>query len=325
MKVVPIRKSMLDASEDAPDDARTEVPLAPERGSALDGDGPRRYDRITVRAITVALVLSLFIHFAVIFIPFLQNQQPLRTSGEELGPLSVKIDPSKPQPQARADEPVQPTPTPSKPQAPKAAIRPPSQRPTPRIAINKPSTGFVVPAPAPAPPQEVAPTPQPAPDTDQAFSDLIAQRQRARRAQNGGAPDTVIESDDDRARRIATANVQSQQRAASPDQDPNAGGGLFQLQRVGLHEAQFLFRGWNKSFRRNWSQQVEVQQGNNPDIRIAIVRSMIAIIREQKPGDFEWESHRLGKVFTKSARAKDQPELETFLMKEFFPDDARAR
>ena len=121
------------------------------------------------------------------------------------------------------------------------------------------------------------------------------------------------------------ANIASQQRSASPELDPNAGGGLFQIERVGLHEAQFLFRGWNKSFRRNWSQQVEVQQGDNPDIRIAIIRSMIGIIREKKPGDFEWESHRLGKVFTMSARAKDQPQLETFLMKEFFPDDPRAR
>lgn len=307
----------------------------PPPAPAPDGEGPTRYDRITVRWITVAVALSLLIHIAVIFIPFMrQNEEKMRAPADELGPLSVTIAQSKPQPKAepKPEEPPVPAEQP-KPQPPKATVRPKPAppRPTPQIAINKPSTGFVIPPPAPVPPP--APTaappaaaqPQPAPDTNQDFSDLIAQRQRARRAQNGGSPDTVVESDDERAKRIATANVTAQQRSASPELDPNAGGGLFQLQRVGLHDAQFLFRGWNRSFRRNWSQQVEVQQGNNPDIRIAIIRSMIGIIREQKPGDFEWESYRLGKVITMSARPKDQPELEAFLMKEFFSDDLRAR
>lgn len=322
MKVVPIRKQMPEIPEDARD-------VAPGPKAALGDEGPKRYDRITVRAITVAIALSLFIHFAVIFIPFLQNnEEPMRTPAEELGPLSVTIEQSKPKPQAKVEQPApQPTPEASKPQPPKATVRPKPapQRQTPQLAINRPSTGFVVPPPAPAPlpAPEVAPLAAPAPTED--FSATIAQRQRARRAQNGGAPDEVLESDDDRAKRIAMANVAAQQRSASPDQDPNAGGGLFQVQRVGLHEAQFLFRGWNKSFRRNWSQQVEVKQGNNPDIRIAVIRGMIDIIREQKPGDFEWESHRLGKVLTMSARPKDQAQLETFLMREFFPDDSRAR
>ncbi len=325
MKVVPIRKEISEALDAALGEVSTPAPSL-----ARDDEDPRRYERITVRAITVAIVLSLFIHFAVIFIPFIQNEQPMRAPGEEVGPLSVTIAQSKPQPKAetKAEEPPAAAEQP-KTQPPKATVqpRPVPQRQTPKIAINRPSTGFVVPppAPAPAPTPEVAPPPQPAPDTNQDFSDLIAQRQRARRAQNGGAPDSVVESDDDRAKRIATANVAAQQRSASPELDPNAGGGIFQVQRVGQNEAQFLFRGWNKSFRRNWSQQVEVKQGNNPDIRIAVIRSMIDIIREQKPGDFEWESHRLGKVITMSARPKDQAQLETFLMREFFPDDARAR
>ena len=329
MKVVPIRKEISEALDAARDggSARDDTP-SPTPQLARDDEGPRRYERITVRVITVAVVLSLFIHLAVIFIPFMQNEQQMRAPGEEVGPLSVTIAQSKPQPKAeiKAEEPPAAAEQP-KTQPPKATVRPRPvpQRQTPQIAINRPSTGFVVPPPAPAPTPEVAPPPQPAPDTNQDFSELIAQRQRARRAQNGGAPDSVVESDDDRAKRIATANVAAQQRSASPELDPNAGGGIFQMQRVGLHEAQFLFRGWNKSFRRNWSQQVEVKQGTNPDIRIAVVRSMIDIIREQKPGDFEWESHRLGKVLTMSARPKDQAQLETFLMREFFPEDARAR
>ncbi len=330
MKVVPIRREISRALDAVRDEgpARDDVPPpTPTPKLARDDEDPRRYERITVRAITVAVVLSLFIHFAVIFIPFMQNEQQMRAPGEEVGPLSVTIAQSKPQPKAQTKAEETPPVEQSKPQPPKATVRPKPVPQRPQIAINRPSTGFVVPppAPAPAPAPEVAPSPQPAPDTNQDFSELIAQRQRARRAQNGGAPDSVVESDDDRAKRIATANVAAQQRSASPELDPNAGGGIFQIQRVGQNEAQFLFRGWNKSFRRNWSQQVEVKQGANPDIRIAVIRSMINIIREQKPGDFEWESHRLGKVLTMSARPKDQAQLETFLMREFFPDDARAR
>lgn len=52
---------------------------------------------------------------------------------------------------------------------------------------------------------------------------------------------------------------------------------------------------------------------------------MIEIIREQKPGDFVWESHRLHRNVTMSARPEDTAQLETFLMKEFYPEDARAR
>lgn len=324
MKVVPIRKQLPGAVDDAPGAAPT---------PALADEGPNSYDRITVRAITIAIALSLFIHIAVIFIPFLnKNEKPLRTPADEVGPLSVTIEQAKPPPQAKAEEPV-PQSTPQVPKAappkPRVQPKPVPPRHVPKLAITRPSTGFVVPpaapapVPVPAPAPEAVPPPAPAPTED--FSEAIAQRQRARRAQNGGAPDQVLESADERAKRIAMANIAAQQRAASPELDPNAGGGIFQIQRVGLHDAQFLFRGWNKSFRRNWAQQVEVKQGNNPDIRIAVIRSMIGIIREQKPGDFEWESHRLGKVVTMSARPKDQAELEIFLMKEFFPDDPRAR
>ena len=52
---------------------------------------------------------------------------------------------------------------------------------------------------------------------------------------------------------------------------------------------------------------------------------MIEIIREQQPGDFEWYSYRLkGKSVIMSARPKDQPELEAFLLKEFYEGDPRA-
>jgi hypothetical protein len=117
----------------------------------------------------------------------------------------------------------------------------------------------------------------------------------------------------------------AQQRSASPGQDPDQAGGIFDLRHTGLTEAEFVFNGWNRTFRRSVGQTIEVKMGNNPDIRIAVIRRMIDIIREQMQGDFQWESHRLNKVVTMSARVKDQPELELFLMKEFYPQDPRAQ
>ena len=41
---------------------------------------------------------------------------------------------------------------------------------------------------------------------------------------------------------------------------------------------------------------------------------------EEKTGDFEWDSQRLNKVVTMSARPQDTEELMNFLYKEMFPD-----
>ena len=79
-----------------------------------------------------------------------------------------------------------------------------------------------------------------------------------------------------------------------------------------------MFFGWNKDIRRNSVQTVEVRKGNNSDIRIAVVRRMIALIRENERGDFTWESRRLGRVISLSARPADNSGLEDFLMQEFF-------
>jgi hypothetical protein len=87
--------------------------------------------------------------------------------------------------------------------------------------------------------------------------------------------------------------------------------------------AEFSFYGWNPDIRRDTGQVIQVRKGNNPDIRLAVVRRMIAIIRSHKEDDFTWESPRLNRVVTKSARLKDSAELEDFLMQEFFEDDRR--
>ena len=61
-----------------------------------------------------------------------------------------------------------------------------------------------------------------------------------------------------------------------------------------------------------------MRKGENPTIDIAIVRRMIAIIRETQKGDFTWRSDRSGRDVTLSARPEDNERLENFLMQEMF-------
>ena len=128
-----------------------------------------------------------------------------------------------------------------------------------------------------------------------------------------------VEDDKERSKRIVAANLGTQ-RAQTFGYDPKQGGGVFQIVRMGYDYAEFNFFGWNKEIRRNSKQQIEVRKGDNGDIRIAVVRKMISIIREYEQQDFVWESHRLGRSLLLSARARDNAGLEEFMLREFFAD-----
>ena len=290
--------------------------------TALTSDeNSRRYDRVTVRAITLAFALSLLVHFAVWWLPAMrETPREMRAPADERGPLSVTIASNEPQKKA---EPAPPTP-PAPPDVvkPKRRVSPPraTLRPRPRPAPPRDTAPPLVALESPANPAVAPPAATPPPE-----GDFMASIEARRRARGEAAASPPAETDDERGKRIAMANIASQQRSLNPGFDREDSGGIFQIKRIGFSDAEFLFRGWSSTARRNWAQQVEVRQGNNPDIRIAIIRKMIEIIREQKPSDFVWESHRLGKNITMSARIADTPKLEAFLMREFFPDDPRGR
>jgi len=132
-------------------------------------------------------------------------------------------------------------------------------------------------------------------------------------------PLTTQRGDDEaeRSKRIIAANL-GLQRTPTVGYDPKGGGGIFEIQRMSRDSAEFIFFGWNKDIRRNSRQLIEVSRGDNPDIRIAVVRKMIAIIRGVETGDFLWLSQRLGRNVTLSARPADNAELEEFMLQEFF-------
>ena len=99
--------------------------------------------------------------------------------------------------------------------------------------------------------------------------------------------------------------------------------GVFQILSMESRTAAFSFRGWTSDSSNSRREYIQVEQGTNSDIEIAIVRKMIELIRRYYKGNFNWESQRLDRTVILSARAEDNEGLEGFLVQEFF--GARSR
>lgn len=173
---------------------------------------------------------------------------------------------------------------------------------------------------------QAAPSPEPVPASKLAPpADLMAYINAARDRRR--AAETAAE------REKAAAHVN--ERAPSDDEvrmakirrnlQPQGTNGLFQIIRMGTHTAQYSFRGWTTNFGNSRRELIEVEAGPDDVVERAIVRSMIELIRKYYKGDFNWESQRLDRVVTLSARMEDNAGLEDFLMREFFGLGVRPR
>ena len=155
----------------------------------------------------------------------------------------------------------------------------------------------------------------------------MAQQLEARRrvraantvAQASSTPSPPSPLEDENARRdaIVAANMGTIKAPTMGATQPR-GGGVFSIRRVGIYDGEFLFYGWNRDINRQLSQVIDVKIGNNPNMQLAIVRRMIAIIRDHEKEDFTWQSPRQARVVRLSARQMDTAALEDFLMNEFF-------
>ena len=291
-------------------------------------------NEIRVPVIWVAIVLSLLVHLAVMW-EFLPRMQKPSTEGPDkqgINPMSVRLvaprgaRPPQPSPEATV---AMPTPPPRPPPRPlRATPAPPVLAAVPRPRIDD---VLRVPPPAePSPSVPTPPSPSPIPPVERDLAAYIAARRLARgETEPSGSQGVATNArpvDDDRARRdrIVADNLASVRTPTFGGEQRN-GGGLFQLRKLELNEAEFMFFGWNKDISRKVNQRIEVQRGNNPDIRVAVVRKIIAIIRDQEKGEFHWNSLRLGRDLFLSARPEDSAELEAFMMLEFFEGNARPR
>ena len=149
--------------------------------------------------------------------------------------------------------------------------------------------------------------------------DMAAYLAKRRQARGATDPSTSTEeSEAARGTRNALANIAAINKRGQDD--ANESGGVFSISNKTFHSMDLKFRGWNPNFKRRWLTAVTVEQGSERDIETAVVKKMIELIRREKTGDFDWDSHRLGRVVKMSARVQDTAELEAFLMKEMFPE-----
>lgn len=94
--------------------------------------------------------------------------------------------------------------------------------------------------------------------------------------------------------------------------------GIFSIRALNVHTAQFSFKGWRNNINTARLEIIDVRAPNGVDIKLAVIRKMIEIIRREYDGDFKWDSRRTNSVITLSARIEDTQGLEGFLMQEFF-------
>jgi hypothetical protein len=286
----------------------------------------KRHDVVTIPILWLAIALSLLVHITMlaVWLPRLRllpgENGERGTAGSPLvAQLMPRPGPTEPSASAPAPAPaVQSNPV-ERPQ-PRRAPVPVKPRPAatpPPVVLTQPGPAIVSPEPAPAPP---------APPGD--FASYVEARRRARgeaptTASSGNAPGAPpVDDEIARKNRIVAANL-GNNRAPTFGEDPKNGGGIFHIERLGYNDAEFYFFGWNKDIGRRSKQLIEVKRGSNSDIRLAVIRRMIAIIREHETGDFSWESHRLNREVILSARPSDTAGLEDFMMHEFFDDPRR--
>jgi hypothetical protein len=283
-------------------------------------------DGVTIPTIWVAIALSVLVHVAALWkwLPKLDLRLPSLEElqrGEAGGSLVVHLAPPVSPPQAAQSSPVlrsQPSSTPQS-RAPRAVARAQPPLALPEIALNRPAPEAA--SPPPVAPRATAPAPVRPPEGD--LSSYVEARRRARNeapqvaSQGSISSAPPVEDDKSRTNRIVASNLGTNRTPTFGSDPTKHGGGIFQIERLGYTDAEFLFYGWNKDIRRNTIQRIEVRKGENSDIRIAVVRKMIAIIREYEQEDFLWESRRLGRNLTLSARARDNAGLEEFMLREF--------
>lgn len=288
-------------------------------------EAPNYGDAVAIPRVWLTLVLSVLLHILALLLvlPLLKNVlMPGPVDGPQAPPLSIKLaqaPAARPPPQPQPSPPAA-TPPPPPRAAPRQRPAPTPPRTPPVLAVRpqqrNPDAFRVPPPPVMAPP---APTPKPLPPPAEAdLQSYIAARRAARGETAAPSTAPAPESDTARRDRIVAQNMAAVNKPQAYAGEPRNGGGLFELVQVSYDNAQFKFFGWNKDIKRKATQMIDVSRGSNPDINIAIVRKMIAIIRENVTGDFTWRSDKIGHEVTLSARPEDNAALEEFLMRDMF-------
>jgi hypothetical protein len=279
---------------------------------------PNRADRtfqITIsRNTVVAVCLSILLHLLILF---LLNPRALLPTGTEGKPQPITVTLNAPVKQAAPEPaietppapPAVESPPPPKPRKPVAKVKP---RPDARevMAVEKPSPDVVQRPqdPVRAPPSEVESAP-----TDM-MSYVNAARAKREAAENYAArinADAAAKERQPTEDELRTAAIKRNLQQSGTN-------GIFQIISKNNRSAVFAFHGWKRDFSYNRREVVQVDAGPGEDIERLVIRRMIKLIREHEQGYFTWESYRLGRTVTLSAKPEDNAGLEDFLIQEIF-------
>ena len=288
--------------------------------------------------IRLAVVMSLLMHAVAGWYGLAQLalHKPEARSETTAAPLIARLAPAAPFSAPASVAAPPPALAPARPpRGPTPRKTPPTKAVPPPDILSAPplSTPAVVatppePEPLPLPPVSVPPPPRRLPPEVTDLSAYMAYMALQRRAI--GDPDLNTGLDDRRGGSAAAIENQRRNRTIASNlagtghqgsgYEQGSGGGIFRIRRIGADDAEFWFAGFNKDMARRTQQIIEVRRGDSPDIHVAVIRKMIAIIRDEVQGDFRWQSVRLGRDIWLSARPADDDQLQATLMRELFPD-----
>lgn len=265
----------------------------------------------------IAFIASIILHGLLLWValPKLDMSSPLPKSDT----IEITLAPPP-----KAVEPTIDVPPPPSPKVeevtPKVIAKKPSVKPTkprpqdfsvPKVLTQPEPSIQKVPESPPIPPRPSQPADAPL--------DMMAlvNQNRARR-QSVESEATRINAQAEAAERGPTVEEKRNQRIA--ENLKSGTNGIFDIKRVDALGGSFSFKGWT-DYTNVKLQYFDVEAKAGQDTRLLMIKRMISIIREHYQGDFTWESHRLGRSITLSARMEDNAGLEDFLMTEFFGPD----
>ncbi len=263
------------------------------------------YLHLSIRRSTLyAFLVSLMVHLLALYvIPPLHVNTGDPSAKAERDSLVVNL---KPRMSASiAPRPSAGIPKTRSPEAPRKKASAP-----PVVAVNKSRTNDLTKPASPVTPPVLAPAAETAPDMQAYVNAARARRQAAegftgRESAEAASSEHEPSEDEIRMTRV--------KRNLNPGTN-----GVFQILNMDARTAAFSFHGWTTDSSNSRREYIQVELGTNSDIEIAIVRKMIELIRRYYKGNFNWESQRLDRIVSLSARAEDNASLEEFMVKEFF-------
>lgn len=258
----------------------------------------------------IGIVLSVLIHLIILF-GVLKHVDDIKEKSADAvkSPIEVTLM-APPKPTVNTPQPPTPVQKPAVPQPPKPAVQPkpkaePVKKAAPAVKHTQRPAPLRLPSDLPLPNQQQAISPDI--DMSKMLDQAREKREELAQQESESRPKAPT------ANEIAKANIDFEM-----NRNKYGKNGIFSIINKGPRIATYAFFGWDKERRDARKQIITVDAGLNGDVDLAIINSMITIIRKYYTGNFNWDSDRLGRVIVLSARPEDTKGLQDFLRQEMF-------